>query len=91
MNIETITPDQIQKLIEGKRKAIEANLKWKEKNRDSMLNYHKNYNQKYFDAMKEQSVFCSCCQKELKKISYSKHCKSKKHCQHVNETVMEKV
>lgn len=91
MNFENITPEQIQKLIEGKRKAKEANLKWKENNRDSILSYHKAYNQKYFDAMKEQTVFCPCCQKEIKKISYSKHCKSNQHYKNLNETVMNQV
>ena len=79
MDIQTITPEEIQKLINHRNKGRLATKAWKEKHPDYNKNYSREYNKPYFDAMKQQKVFCDCCQVEVKKISYSNHVKGKRH------------
>lgn len=79
MNIETISREKIQKLIDYRNRMQQATKAWKSMHPDYNKNYSKEYNKKYFGAMKDQTVFCDCCQVEVKKISYPSHKKGKKH------------
>ena len=79
MNIETISKEKIQKLIDYRNRMQEATRMWKLKHPDYNKYYSKEYNETYFGAMKDQTVFCDCCQVEVKKISYPSHKKGKKH------------
>ena len=79
MDIQTITSEEIQKLINRRDKGRQATKAWKDKHPDYNKNYSREYNKPYFDAMKQQKVFCDCCQVEIKTISYSNHVKGKRH------------
>ena len=78
MDASTITPEQIQDLINYRKKRTEQLKKWRDANREKVLANTKEYNKKYFGELRQQTVQCPCCQATINKISYPKHLKSKR-------------
>ena len=79
MNNLLLTPEQIEKLVVSHTKRLGQIKEWRKTHRETVLSYNKKYNAKYVEALKDQTVHCPCCCKEIKKISYPTHIKSKKH------------
>ena len=79
MNTETITDEQIKKILANEAKRREQMKQWREAHRETVLSNQRIYNKQYFNKMKEIVVHCPHCQMDMKKISYPKHLKAKSH------------
>lgn len=74
-----LTPAEIEKLVASHTKRMGQIKIWRQTHRESLLSYQKNYNAKYVEALKDKTVHCPCCCKDIKQISYANHLKTKKH------------
>ena len=74
-----LTPEQIEKIVVSHAKRRGQINEWRKTHRETVLSYQKAYNAKYMEAMKDQTVHCPCCCRDVKKVSYANHLKTKKH------------
>ena len=77
--MENLTNEEIQQLVARRFRQEEKIKQWKDAHLDRVRVYQNKYNAKYIASMKDQTVYCDCCCKDIKKISYYTHVKSKRH------------
>ena len=77
--MENLTKEEIEKIIYRHARQEGKIKQWKDAHIGRVRVYQNKYNAKYVESMKGQTVYCDCCCKDIKKISYYTHVKSKRH------------